>query len=102
MNRMNRKSHFSSLLLSSLELSVTNVYELQIRARLGTDARFCKIVILKLRTETSTSERTGDEKSEGVQALLSDSQGQNPALTVYHMCHIRSTAVSKATCKVGL
>ena len=32
----------SSLLLSSLELSDTTVYELEIRARLGTAARFCK------------------------------------------------------------
>jgi len=39
----------SSLLLSSLELSDTNVYEPQIRARLGTAAPFCEVVVLKLR-----------------------------------------------------
>ena len=40
----------SSLLLSSLELSDTKVYALQIRARLGTAAHLCKVVVLKLRT----------------------------------------------------
>ena len=34
----------SSLLLSSLELSDTQVYEPEIRARLGTAAHFCKVV----------------------------------------------------------
>ena len=44
--------HFfsSSLLLSSLELSDTNVYEPYIRARLGTAAHFCEGVVLNLRT----------------------------------------------------
>ena len=41
---------FSSLLLSSLELSDTKVYEPSIRARLGTAAHFCEVVVLKLRT----------------------------------------------------
>jgi len=40
----------SSLLLTTLKLSDTNVYEPQIRARLGTTARFCEVVVLKLRT----------------------------------------------------
>ena len=35
---------FSSLLLSSLELSDTKVYEPYIRARLGTAAHFCEVV----------------------------------------------------------
>jgi len=37
---------FSSLLLSSLELSDTTVYEPEIRARLGTAAHFCEVVAL--------------------------------------------------------
>ena len=37
-----------SLLLSSLELSDTKVYEPQIRALLGTASHFCEIVVLKL------------------------------------------------------
>ena len=40
----------SSLLRSSLELGDTNVYEPRIRARLGTAAHFCEVVVLKLRT----------------------------------------------------
>ena len=39
----------SSLLLSSLELSDTQVYEPQIRALLGTASHFCKVVVLKLK-----------------------------------------------------
>ena len=40
----------ASLLLSSLELSDTNVYEPYTRALLGTAAHFCQVVVLKLRT----------------------------------------------------
>jgi len=40
----------SSLLLSSLELSDTNVYAPYIRALLGTASHFCEVVVLKLRT----------------------------------------------------
>ena len=40
----------SNLLLSSLELSDAQVYEPQIRARLGTASHFCEVVVLKLRT----------------------------------------------------
>jgi len=40
----------SSLLLSSLELSDTTVYEPYIRALLGTASHFCEVVVLKLRT----------------------------------------------------
>jgi len=39
---------FSSLLLSSLELSDTQVYEPQTRALLGTASHFCEVVVLKL------------------------------------------------------
>ena len=42
--------NFPSLLLSSLGLSDTNVYESEIRARLGTAAHFCEVGVLKLRT----------------------------------------------------
>ena len=41
---------FSSLLLSSLELSDAQVYEPFIRAPFGTASHFCRIVVLKLRT----------------------------------------------------
>jgi len=41
---------FSSLLLSSLELSVTQVYESYIRALLRAASHFCEVVVLKLRT----------------------------------------------------
>jgi len=39
-----------SVLLSSLELSNTKVYEPQIRALLGTASHFCEVVVLKLIT----------------------------------------------------
>jgi len=42
-------SSSSSLLLSSLELSDTKVYEPYIRALLGTATHFCEVVVLKLR-----------------------------------------------------
>jgi len=41
---------FFSLLLSRLELSDTKVYAPYIRARLGTAAHFCEVVVLKLST----------------------------------------------------
>jgi len=43
----------SSLLLSSLELSDTKVYEPYIRARPGTAAHFCEGVVLKLKPQPS-------------------------------------------------
>ena len=43
-----RCSMLSSSLLSSLELSGTQVYEPQIRALLGTTSHFCQVVVLKL------------------------------------------------------
>jgi len=45
-----RPSSSSSLLLSSLELSDTKVYEPLIRAHLGTAAHFCEVGVRKLRT----------------------------------------------------
>ena len=44
------RSSSSSLLLSSLELSDSKVYEPYIRARLGTATHFCEVVVRKLRT----------------------------------------------------
>jgi len=41
-------SSSSSLLLSSLELSATQVFEPEIRALVGTDSQFCEIVVLGL------------------------------------------------------
>ena len=43
-----RYSPLLSLLLSSLELSDTQVYEPKIRALLGTASHFCEVVVLKL------------------------------------------------------
>ena len=43
-------SSSSALLLSSLELSDTQVYEPEMRALLGTASHFCEVVVLKLRT----------------------------------------------------
>ena len=41
-----------SLLLSSLKLSDTEVYEPPLRALLGTASHFCEVVVLKLRTSS--------------------------------------------------
>jgi len=46
----------SSLLLSSLELSDTKVYEPCIRALLGTASHFCQVAVLKLRTVPLTGQ----------------------------------------------
>ena len=46
----------SSLLLSSLELSDAKVYEPQTRARLGTAAHFCEVVVLKLKNVSASTE----------------------------------------------
>ena len=61
----------SSLLLSSLESSDTKVYEPEIRARLGTAAHFCEVVVLK-RTSlgTVTALTSGGLKSGGLQGYL--------------------------------
>jgi len=53
----------SSLLLSSLELSDTTVYEPQLRARLGTTAHFCEVAVLKL---------AGQENVQLVDALVAE------------------------------
>ena len=45
----NTEPFCSSLLLARLELSDTKVYVPQIRARLGTAALFCEVVVLKMR-----------------------------------------------------
>jgi len=50
-------SSFSSLLLSSLELSDTKVYEPQIRARLRTAAHFCEVVVSQHKTRRSGAAR---------------------------------------------
>ena len=42
----------SSVLPSSLGLSDAKVYEPYVRARLGTTAHFCKVVVFKLRAVT--------------------------------------------------
>jgi len=51
----------SSLLPSSLELSDSNVYEPYTRARLGTTAHFCQVVVLMRRhlSEMTITERRG-------------------------------------------
>ena len=51
------KPYTSSLLLSRLELSDTHVYEPKIRALLGTAAHFCKVVVLKSRTDSTSGLR---------------------------------------------
>ena len=48
--RFRGSSSSSSLLLSSLELSDTQVYEPSIRALLGTASHLCEVVVPKLRT----------------------------------------------------
>jgi len=48
-------SSASSLLLSSLELSDTKVYEPEIRALLRTAAHFCKVGVLKLSAASRSS-----------------------------------------------
>ena len=50
-----RLRHFPS----SLELSDTKVYEPYIRARLGTAAHFCEVVVLKLRTVPGATTSSG-------------------------------------------
>jgi len=62
----------SSLLLSSLELSDTQVYEPQIRALLGTASHFYEVVVFKVRTVpigTALSLRTLRVIFRGAQAM---------------------------------
>ena len=47
-------SSSSSLLLSSLHLSATKVYQPQIRALLGTASQFCEVVVLESRIKPET------------------------------------------------
>ena len=51
-----------SLLLSSLELSDTNVYEPYIRALLGTGSHFCHVVVLKLTPSQGAGGRGAHKK----------------------------------------
>jgi len=59
---------FSSLLLSSLELSDTKVYKPEIRARLGTAAHFCEVVIHPIMAPTTRLSANGSKG--GVGSLL--------------------------------
>ena len=45
---LDSRSFSSSLLLSSLELSETKIYEPQIRTLLGTASHFCEVTVLQL------------------------------------------------------
>jgi len=55
-----RHASSSSLLLSSLELSDTKVYEPEIRTLLGTAAHFCKVVaMLGLKTRLPAQRASG-------------------------------------------
>ena len=58
-------SSSSSLLLPSLELSDTRVYEPYIRARLGTAAHLFEVVVLKLRAYLSRTGPTHSVEYEG-------------------------------------
>ena len=55
----------SSLSLSSLELSDTQVYEPHIRALLGTDLHFCEVVVLQ-QTRTPPGTRGRVPRGEGL------------------------------------
>ena len=62
----------SSVLLSSLEMSDAKVYEPYIRARLGTAAHFCEVVVLKLRTAPIAGAGTASsaaDRARGVQRI---------------------------------
>ena len=64
----------SYLLLSSLELSDTQVYEPEIRAILGTASHFCQVVVYKLLMLSVSAD--GDEpvleKSEGTEIVWAE------------------------------
>ena len=68
----------SSLLLSSLELSDTTVYESYIRALFGTASHFCE-KLLDVATEVAATAPTQPSAVEKIWHT-SDSQGQNLAL----------------------
>jgi len=67
-NECQRKPLSSSLLLSSLELSDTQVYEPYIRARLGTAAHFCVVVVHCQRNPVPSSEKGRSNHEERVNA----------------------------------
>jgi len=78
-------SSLSSLLLPSLELSDTKVYEPSIRARLGTASHFCLVVVLKLRTKAggSLGQQAFEEPEKPNQALsLSRSLSHTLSLSI--------------------
>ena len=76
----------SSLLLASLELSDTQVYEPSIRALLGTVSHFCEVVVVKCSIPRSgvVSDPLPSEEGTTYNILRTspESQGQNLALTV--------------------
>jgi len=68
-------------------LSDTKVYEPSIRARLGTAAHFCEVVVLKLRTGPLPREQGTTEKGVLSDICLKNGscQGQNMAVSVLHV-----------------
>jgi len=66
---------FFSLLLSSLELRDTKVYEPQMRALLGTASHFCKVVEVRFRAKRAPLKR--------LEGLLHIRQGQNLVVAVF-------------------
>jgi len=54
----------SSLLLSSPQLSDTQVYEPEIRALLGNASQFCDVVVLKLRTAPNGITLSADTRAQ--------------------------------------
>jgi len=76
----------SSLLLSSLELRDTKVYEPEIRARLGTAAHFCEVVEVEVRHLPPTVRcRATRQQLDRFHGLSPESQDQNLVLTVFYV-----------------
>jgi len=73
-----RRFFVSYLLLPSLELSDTKVYEPQTRALLGTASHFCEVAVLKLRT--SGGARGGDDALLLSSLALSDTKVYEPSI----------------------
>jgi len=73
---------FSSLLLSSLELSDTKVLSLKLRALLGTASHFCEVVVLKSRTVPNARLNLWDTVPHSLRAdLLAVDDADLPALS---------------------
>ena len=68
---LNPTGSSSPSLLSSLELSDTKVYEPYIRARLGTAAHFCEVVVLKYRVPSACPCRSRLSKEQTLQTTRS-------------------------------